>query len=188
MEGGPDEAGGGLIAAISPQLKIKGKVMVNGESWRINTYTVNECNRLPLPISIVSQNGSKINAEPFLPFLLLVFLVVEAVQFARAVGDVSLEFAGIFEQFHRKEFLPEVTPIEFDIEDGFIEVLQFPEGKLLWEEAEAQWVLLDTFLKPDVADVEDFPVVEGHFGEGGHAMPVQFIGEDLQLMVFNIDQ
>ena len=134
------------------------------------------------------STGSKIDPEPFFPFLFLVFLVVEAIEFSRPVGDVGFELAGIFEEVHGKEFLSEVTPVEFDVEDGFVEVLELPEGKLLGQEAKAEGVFLNPFLKPYVAGIEDLPVVEGHFGEGGYTVPVQFVCQDLQLMVFDIDQ
>jgi len=88
------------------------------------------------------------------------------------MGDVGLELTGIFQQVHGEEFLPEIAPVELDIEDGLIEVLQFAQGELFWQEAEAEGMFLDPFLEPFVTGVEYLPVVEGHIGERRHAVPV----------------
>lgn len=131
---------------------------------------------------------SKVNPKPFLPFLFLVFVVVEPVEFAGAVRNIGLQFAGIFQQAHREEFLPEVAAVELDIQDGLIEVLQFTERELLGQKAEAQRMFLDPFLQPFVADIEDLPVVEGHIRKRGDPVPMQFIVKDLQFMMFDIYQ
>ena len=96
----------------------------------------------------------KINSEPFPPLFFLVFLIIEPVQFTGTVGDVGFQFAGIFEEVHGEEFLTEIAPVELDIEDGLIEVLQFPQREFFRQEAEAEGMFLDSFLEPFVADVE----------------------------------
>ncbi len=102
--------------------------------------------------------------------------------------DVGFQLTGIFQQVHGEEFLPEIAPVELDIEDGLVEVLQFPQGEFFRQEAEAKGMFLDPFLEPFIAGVEYLPVIESHIGECRDAMPVQFVGQDLQLMVFDIDQ
>ena len=126
-----------------------------------------------------SSKSSKIDAKPLLPFLFLIFLIIEAVKLAGPVGDVGLELASVFEQVHGKELFAEVAPVKLDVEDGFVEVLQLAERKFFGQEAKAEGVFLDAFLEPGIADIEDLPVVKGHFGESSYSVPMKFVGKDL---------
>ena len=93
--------------------------------------------------------------------------------------NIRLQLACVFQQVHRKKLLSEVASVELYIQDGLIEILQLPQGELFWQKAKAEGVFLDPFLQPLVAYVEDPAVVESHFGQGGHPMPVQLIVRDL---------
>ncbi len=49
------------------------------------------------------------------------------VQLAWPVRHIVLIFAGIFQQIHGEEFLPEIAPVELYAQYGFVEVLQFAQ-------------------------------------------------------------
>src|ERR1700754_2541902 len=65
----------------------------------------------------------KIDPEPFLPLFFLVFIVVELIQLPGPVRHVCLQLAGVFEQLHGKELLPEIAPVKLYVEDGLVEIL-----------------------------------------------------------------
>src|SRR6185437_11003805 len=104
----------------------------------------------------------EISPEPLLSFLFLVFVVTELVKLSRPMRDIGLELTGIFEKVHGKEFLPEIAPVQLDVEDGLIKILQFPKGEFLGQQAKPKGMFLYPFLQPSVAYVQDLAVIEGH--------------------------
>ena len=72
----------------------------------------------------------KINAYPFL-FAFCIFIKVKLVQFTRAVGYILLHFIDIYQQIHGSKFFPKIPSVQGYAQYGFIQVLQFAQGKFI---------------------------------------------------------
>jgi hypothetical protein len=81
-------------------------------------------------IKIIGKKISKVYTTP-LPFRAFIFLKVELVQPAGAVRHIIFIFTGVDQQVHRKELLAEITPVQFNVENSLIEVLQFAQGEFI---------------------------------------------------------
>lgn len=64
--------------------------------------------------------ASEIKTHKLSSLFRFVFLVIELVEFARAVWYIVFEFVRVFQYIHRKEFLSEVSPVQLDPEDRLV--------------------------------------------------------------------
>ena len=69
-----------------------------------------------------ARSDYNLEVEP--PFYqAMILLLVEAEQFGGTVGDVSLDFAEVFENVHAEDLLAKVAFVELAIEHAFVEML-----------------------------------------------------------------
>ena len=129
----------------------------------------------------------KIYAYPFFSPL-FILAVIEFIQLARPVRYILLDLIQVDQEIHGKEFFPEIPAVQLNAQNGFIEILKFPQRELTGEQAETHRVFLYPFLEPAVTGIKYFLVVEGKVGNAAYIMPVQFIVQYFQFMVLHIDQ
>ncbi len=129
---------------------------------------------------MVVRVASEIEAHEFAAFFGLILYVIKLVQFARPVWHIEFQLMGIFQHIHGKEFFPEISSVQFYSKNGFIKVLQFPQGKFLGKKAETQGMFLHPFLQPFMTDIQYLLMVKCHIHIRTELMPVQFIVVFLQ--------
>jgi len=94
-------------------------------------------------------------------FQFLIALFVEAIQFGSAVGNLFLFLAGFGQEIVAQDFFSEVPGVQIDLQDGFIEFLQFAEGEFFGQQLKSDGAVTqfssDTFQRL----FHDLVVVEG---------------------------
>lgn len=74
--------------------------------------------------------GLKVKRKPRIDEVAVSFGVV-LVQFGRAMGDTGLLQPCIGDEIHGKDFLPEISYVEFGFQNRFVQTLQLCEGEML---------------------------------------------------------